>query len=246
MELEQIFGAWFQGLDPTTPLAFALVIFGGLLIGVSPGSLPLMGVVVGFASDEDAEVGRARGFRLALGFVLGIATVDAAIGGLFGALGFAVIAFLARYLALTNLVIAVMLLLIGLALLRKIRARFRLLRPVLKRAETPLGAYLLGVPFGLSTCPACTPLLLPVLGAAATTGSPAIGAALLFTFGIARGLPILIVGTAAGAVRSVTSMARWIPAIERIAGIVLLTGAAYFLFRSAVYGGWLPPSWQFR
>jgi cytochrome c-type biogenesis protein len=241
MDFEQSIAGLFQGVDPATPLAFGLVMFAGLIMGLAPSSLPLMGVVVGFASGEPSPGDRSRGFRLALGFVLGLASVDSAIGGLFGALGFVVIAFLARYLALTNLLIALMLLLLGLALLRAIRIRIPVLRPMLRRAETPVGAYALGIPFGLSTCPACTPVLLLVLAAAATTGSPVLGAALLFTFGLARGFPLLVAGMALGAARRVESMAHWVPVVERIAGILLLGGALYFLLRSAEFAGWLSP-----
>src|SRR5918996_3287351 len=107
-----------QEISAASPAAFALVVLAGLLMGVAPSSLPLASVVAGFvagqagAADAAAArdvVGRTRGGLLSAGFVLGMATVDAAIGGLFGFLGYAVIRILAGYLAVTNLLLAALL-----------------------------------------------------------------------------------------------------------------------------------------
>jgi cytochrome c-type biogenesis protein len=176
-----------------------------------------------------------------LGFVLGIATVDAIAGALFAFVGMLVIEALVGSLALINLAIALLLLAIGLSLLRIIRI------PGLRIGTRPVpaasfgGAVALGILFGLSTCPACTPMVLPVLGSAAATGEPLLGAALLFTFGLARGAPLIAAGAAAGAITHVRKAASWVPRIERIGGMLVLAAAAYFLYQSAVYAGLAPP-----
>ena len=121
---------------------------------------------------------------LSTGFVLGMATVDAAVGALFGFLGYAVIRFLTSYLVLTNLFLAALLVVFALVLFRRIRIRLPVLTPALRRADSFPAAYALGIPFGLSACPACTPMILPILGAAAATGEPWLGAVLLFVFGL--------------------------------------------------------------
>ncbi|MGH6660061.1 MAG: cytochrome c biogenesis CcdA family protein, partial [Rhodospirillales bacterium] len=110
-----------QEISAASPAAFALVVVAGLLMGVAPSSVPLMSVVVGSVAGQ-SEAKTPTGIRHALlfsgGFVLGMATVDAAVGGLFGFLGYAVIEALAGYLSVTNLAIAALLGVIGLALLR--------------------------------------------------------------------------------------------------------------------------------
>ena len=235
--------AWLGDIPIMSPLAFALIGLAGLVMGVAPSSLPLIGAAFGYVASDSKQSNKTRGLRLAFGLVLGMATVDAIIGGLFGLLGFAVLRVLASYLALTNLVFALLLLVLGLALLRKIRIPMRILNPTFKKVDSVGGAYGLGAIFGLSTCPVCTPMILPVLGAAAATGEPWLGAALLFTFGIARGIPILVAGTAAGALKRLEHLASWVPIIERTGGGLLLIAAFYFLYQSAVYKGWLPPLW---
>lgn len=237
-------GAWLHHISITSPFGFALVALAGLIMGVAPSSLPLASVVAGYVGgqsrDEDADQ-RMAGLRLSAGFVLGVATVDAATGVVFGFLGFTIIRVLAGALVITNLVLAVVLLLLGLVLLRKLRivTPVRKTRP--RRVDSFKAAYTLGIPFGLSVCPACTPMVLPILGAAALTGKPWWGGALLLVFGMARGVPLLVVGTAVEAIKGVPRFATWVPKIERAGGILLLLAALYFFYQSAVYAGLVVP-----
>jgi cytochrome c-type biogenesis protein len=236
--------AQLQDVSAHSAAAFGLVALAGLLVGVAPSSLPLVSVVIGSVAGREQPAAHAaprHALRFAAGFALGIATVDAAVGALFGFLGFVVIQVLARSLALTNLLIAVVLALIGLALLRRIRVPWINVAPRLQATPTLRGGYLLGIPFGLSTCPACTPLLLPVLGAAAATGDAALGAALMLTFGLARGAPLVLAGAATGVIKRARRLAPLIPLIERASGVLLLLAALYFLYQSAAFAGLVPP-----
>ncbi|MDA8248593.1 MAG: sulfite exporter TauE/SafE family protein [Rhodospirillales bacterium] len=236
--------AWLQHVPVTSPLGFALVALAGLIMGVAPSSLPLASVVAGYVGgqsrDEEAHK-RMTGLRLSAGFVLGVATVDAAIGVFFGFLGFTIIRVLAGALVITNLVLAVVLVLLGLALLRKIRIVIPVPRPRPWHVDSFKAAYALGIPFGLSVCPACTPMVLPILGAAALTGTPLLGGALLLLFGLARGVPLLAVGAAVEAIKGVPRFMTWVPKMERAGGVLLLLAALYFFYQSAVYAGLMAP-----
>lgn len=181
------------------------------------------------------------GVRLAVGFALGIATVDAIVGLLFGLAGFAVLRALAELLPLTYAFLAVVLAVVGLALLRVIRLTVPVLAPTPNAARTFIRSYLVGLPFGLSTCPACTPLLLPVVGAAASTADPLMGGVLMLTFGIARGIPIVLVGGLAASVKHLRRTRKFVLWVERISGILLLLAAAYFAYQATVYAGWIAP-----
>jgi cytochrome c-type biogenesis protein len=227
--------AWLNQVSGMSPVALAAVAVAGLLVGIAPSSLPLYSVVAGYVSGQVSS--RAKGTLLSAGFALGQATVDASIGILFGFLGLLVVRTIARYLALTNLLLAVMLLILGLALVRKIHIVIPVLRPKARRVDSIVAAYGLGVLFGLATCPACTPMVLPVLGAAATAGSPWSGGLLLFVFGLARGIPLLLIGAAAGMVKHLSRLTPWVPAIERTGGILLLIAALFFFYQSMVFGG---------
>jgi cytochrome c-type biogenesis protein len=190
-------GGALEALQSVSLLAFGVVFLAGFAMGLAPSSYALYPVIAGYVAGEEEGSAR-RGLLLSLAFVLGTATVDAALGALFGLIGGVVIEAVARYVVVWNGVVAALLLLFGLALLRVLRIRWPVLRMTWRRAHSLPGAYALGIPFGLTACPACTPMVLPMLGAAAATGTWWFGALLMFVFGLARGLPLLVVGTSSG------------------------------------------------
>lgn len=239
-ELEQL----LQNISTLTPFAIALVALAGLIVGIAPSSFPLLSVAAGLAAGQGAAnpgQQRIQGLWLSAGFALGIATVDAVLGALFGLMGLAVLRVLVSYLGVAYALIAAVLTVIGLALLRIIHIVIPALTPSASSDRSFFGSYLLGLPFGLSTCPACTPLLLPVVGAAAFTADPLMGAALMFTFGLARGVPIVVAGTVAGTLAHWRRTRGFVLWAERIGGAVMLAAAAYFFYQAAIYAGWLMP-----
>ena len=233
-----------QNVTVLTPLVVVLVALAGLVVGIAPSSFPLLSVAAGLAVGRgatDSSKRRIAGLWLSVAFALGIATMDALIGALFGLAGFAVMRVLVSVMAIAYGLLGIVLMLGGLALLRIVHVVIPVLTPSPKPTRSFAETYLLGLPFGLSTCPACTPLLLPVVAGAASTADPIMGAALMFTFGVARGIPIVVAGTAAESLarlRGTRGFVRW---IERAGGVLLLAAALYFLYQAAVYAGWLSP-----
>jgi cytochrome c-type biogenesis protein len=233
-----------QDISALTPFAVALVAFAGVVVGVAPSSFPLLSVAAGLAASQSAanrNRQRLQGLRLAAGFALGIATVDTLIGALFGLMGLAVLKVLVSFLGVAYALIAIVLTVIGLALLRVVHIAIPALAPAAESDRSFLRSYLLGLPFGLSTCPACTPLMLPVVGAAAFSADPVLGAVLMLTFGLARGVPIVLAGAAAGALAHLRSTGPFIRWVERVGGTLMLVVAAYFFYQAAIYAGWLAP-----
>ncbi|NIR46658.1 MAG: cytochrome C biogenesis protein [Gemmatimonadetes bacterium] len=226
-------------LQSVSITAFAVVFAAGFAMGLAPSSYALYPVIAGFVAGDEERSGR-RAVSLSAAFVVGTATVDAVLGALFGFVGGIVIEAVANYLVLWNLLAAAILTVFGLALLRLVTIRWPVVRMSWRKAHSVPGAYALGIPFGLTACPACTPMVLPMLGAAAVTGSWWFGAALMFVFGLARGLPLLLVGTGAGVLGRLQKLSRWMPRVERVAGVVLLLGAVFFLV-SALWTAWV--SW---
>ena len=217
-----------DALGSISLLAFAVVFLAGLAMGLAPSSYALYPVIAGFVAGDDKRA-PGRGLLLSLAFVFGTASVDAALGALFGFVGGVVIQFVARSVVAWNLIVAAVLAGFGLSLLRVVRIRWPVLKMSWKKAHTVPGAYALGIPFGLTACPACTPMVLPMLGAAAATGTWWFGAMLMFVFGLARGVPLLVVGVSAGFLARLEAVSRWIPRVETAAGGLLLLAGIFFL-----------------
>lgn len=239
-ELRQL----LETITELTPYTIALVALAGLIVGIAPSSFPLLSVAAGLSAGQgtaNKNLQRIHALRLSAGFALGIATVDAIVGALFGLLGFAVMRVLVSFLGLAYALLAIILTIIGLALLRVIHIVIPVLSPSANSTKTFFGTYLLGLPFGLSACPACTPLMLPVVGAAALTADPFMGATLMLTFGLARGVPIVLAGTVAGSLAHLRHTGTFARSAERLGGVLMLAAAAYFLYQAAIYAGWLAP-----
>lgn len=216
--------------------AFAVVFGAGFAMGFAPSAYPLYSVTAGLVVGNGAE-STGRGLSLSAAFVLGTATVDAVTGALFGLLGRVVLLTIARNAVLWNLVLAGALALFGLALLRRVRVPWPAQRRTWRMTHSVSGAYALGLPFGLTACPACAAVVLPMLGVVAATGSWWFGAALMFVFGVARGLPLLIVGTGAGTLTRLRQRSlAWARRLEWGSGVVLLAASAYFLARAFSWG----------
>lgn len=229
--------AAFDALQTISLVAFGIVFLAGLTMGLAPSSYALYPVIAGFvAGDEERSTG--RGFVLSLAFVLGTASVDAALGALFGLVGGAVIEAVARYVVAWNLIAAILLITLGLVLLRMFTVTWPVLTMTWRKTHSVPGAYALGIPFGLTACPACTPMILPMLAAAAVTGTWWFGALLMFVFGLARGLPLLVVGTSAGLFARLKGVSRWAAKLQTAAGWLLVLAGTFFLAQAA-QAAWL-------
>lgn len=207
--------------------AFGLVWAAGLLVLLSPVALPAVSTMLGAVTGAGERKGwPAAGLSGA--FVAGMAVTDAALGAALGLLGAAVIRLLITNLVRVQLVLGVVLLLLALVMCRRVRIPLGLPDRPTGRIRRPRDAFLLGLPFGLLSCPGCTPLLFPIAAGIAATGSPVYGAALMAAFALGEGLPMVVLGAGlAGLVRS--------PAIRRLTGVVERASALLF----ALGGGYL-------
>jgi cytochrome c-type biogenesis protein len=95
-----------------------------------------------------------------------------------------------------------------------------------------LGAYLLGLPFGLVGCPSCALIMPSVLITIAASGSPLIGAVAMFALGLGQGLVLVTAGVLGGSLVRLSKLAPYRMAVERLLGVVLLLVAAYFTWRA--------------
>ena len=90
------------------------------------------------------------------------------------------------------------------------------------------------------TGPACPPGVVTGGWAPAAAGDGLGGEVLRFTFGVGRGIPIVFAGTAAGTLGRLGRTRRFVIAVERIGGALMLATAVYFFYQAGVYAGWLP------
>lgn len=216
--------------------ALALAFLFGLAVGFAPSSYAMAPAVVGYVTGKGAS-SRRRAAKLAAGFLAGLVLTDVVLGAAFAAAGTAALRFFTARLPLWYAVAAVALVVLAVINLRLWQPRLPGLPMRVRQAEGAGGAMLLGIPFGLMTCPSCTPLLLPVALGAAGSGRIWYGAAVMGAFALGRGTPVAVLGASAGAFERLMRAGRVVRWVEIAVAIVLLVAAGWFVGEFFRFGG---------
>jgi len=225
-----------QFLNETVPrligdvsaLAYLMVFLGGVLTSLGPCNLSMVPVIMGYVGGQQ-DLSKAKGFRLSVLFTLGssatfvlLGIFAALVGGLFGA----------KKQALYYTV-ALVCFLIGGNLLGAIKLNLDFLTRFQPRRliTTGLsGAFLLGLAVGLTGSQCATPILAAILTYAMAKSNLPSAAALLFVYGLGRGVPIILAGTFTSVVRVLPKMERWTTLAQKAAGAVLVGVGLYFVW----------------
>jgi len=214
--------------DATLLATFAIVFSTGFLSGLSPCTLPTVVFITAYVGGEKVNF-KKRGFILSLAFILGIAFMLSLLGIFAG--------FIGKIIAnaqILNYIIAAILLIMGLWLLKvfKFIPNYSFSKLTPKKGSGILGAFLLGIPFGIAASPCTFPITLSVLAYSAIKGSIFFGMLLMFTFAIGRSIPLLAVGTFTGLLKNMKVLVKYQNIIEKVAGVILILLAAYFIWQA--------------
>jgi len=185
-------------------------------------------VIMGFVAGQK-ELTRKRGFWLSLLFTLGSSATFVLLGLIAAAIG----VLSGPESKLLHWFAAAVCILIGLNLLGALHIRFDLFARLLPQRPLlfgPIGAFLLGLVVGLAGSQCGTPVLVAILGAVVLKGKLVVGALLLFTYGMGRGVPIVLAGTFTGILRALPTLERWSLWMNRAAGVVLILVGLYFVW----------------
>jgi cytochrome c biogenesis protein CcdA len=191
--METLLNHLSQSLGGNPFLAYLGVFVGGILSSSSPCVLATIPLVIGYVSGY-SEGNRRKALLYSLTFILGLSitftilgAIASFIGGLFGVIG------RTWYFVVGGIAVAIGLQLIGL---------YELNLPVSVRFQSKqrgiLGAFFLGLIFGIVSSPCATPILVLILTFVASKGEILYGTSLLFVYAIAHCVLIFLAGTAAG------------------------------------------------
>ncbi|WP_439889167.1 cytochrome c biogenesis CcdA family protein [Pseudomonas sp. MBLB4123] len=231
MELEALQQAIAQG----TLLAAGLSLLAGLVFSLNPLALAALPIPLAYLSQVRSPRDSAR---YSLMFVAGMLSAHALLGFLAGAGGHWVQSVLGRH---WGLLLGPWLIVLGLLWLGWLKLPLPAVGYKARRAATAWGAFALGIPFSVVVCPFCSPALVVLLGAAAGTGSPVLGAILLTGFALGRALPLALMATAAGGLQRLSTLEPLRRVLERSGGAgLVLTGLylvnAYFMLVPSLAG----------
>ena len=185
-----------RGVADISALSFPVAFAAGFVSFASPCVLALVPGYLSFVSGVPGDQLESR-WRAVLwptaAFVLGFSAMFTLFGASAALLGHS----LAQERDRLNLIAGALLIVMGVAMLALPRVGlFQVDRHLRfsRRPTTLLGAGLVGAAFAAGWTPCIGPILGSILTYAAPTGSPALGALLLFTYSLGLGIPFLLSG----------------------------------------------------
>jgi cytochrome c biogenesis protein CcdA len=214
-------------------LALAAVFVGGVLTASNPCVLAMVPLMMSFvAGDKPEGRGFARAFLLSLTFVSGLALTFTALGMIAAIAG----QMYGDVSGAWNWIVAAVSLLMGLHLMGVLMVPIPSFGArVAPKARGLLGAFLLGLLFGVVSAPCAAPILVVLLTYLAGSGSSvAWGAVLLLTYALGHSALILVAGTSMGAARALlenNQATRVLGRLRQAAGAAIILVGAYFAYR---------------
>lgn len=209
-------------------LAFGAVFLAGVISSASPCVLTTIPLVVGFVGGY-ADGDRKRAFLYSLSFILGLSLTFTALGAAAGLFGTLFGTFGGGWYIAVGLVALVM----G----GQMMGLYAIPLPVPPQYRPKqgglIGAFLLGLFFGVVSSPCATPVLVVILSYVATQGQVLYGTALLFVYAIGHCLLMLLAGTSIGFVesfaqaRGISHLSAW---TRRVGGLLVALVGGYLVW----------------
>lgn len=211
-------------------LAPLLGFLAGALLSLSPVSLPSVPIVVSTLAPGTISSSGERHRRSAISALPVVVAFVAGMDGVLGLVGLVVIAvaeFLTRAGVVLHLVSATLLGTLGLRLLLK---RSSLCNRARALPPNPSEAFVFGLVFAVTGCPACGPIAIGVGAAASLVGGPLLALGVLAAFVLGRAV-VLLMAAAVGARLLPTGAAVPWRRLDVVVGALFLIAAAYYLYR---------------
>lgn len=210
-------------------LAFGAVFLAGVLSSASPCVLGTIPLVVGFVGGY-SDGNRLKAFRYSLSFILGLSLTFTAFGAAAGLLGTMFGTLGGPWYVAAGTVAVLM----GLRMMGVYEFHLPIRRDFKPKQGGLVGAFLLGLFFGVVSSPCATPVLVVLLTLVAGKGEVFYGIALLFCYAIGHCLLMLFAGTFTGFVegfvkaRGIVNFSRW---AKRLSGAVVALAGGWFVWQ---------------
>jgi len=206
-------------LQHLTPLSVGFVFLAGLATSLTPCTLSMLPVTIGYIGGFESKNSWVAAFQsawFALGFattLTGFGLVAALLGKIYGQTGW-----------IWSVVMGVVAIVMGLQLLEVLPMRL----PnwgnieISSKLPTSLRSYAIGMTFGLAASPCSTPVLVTLLTWVAGSGNITLGAGMLLAYAIGSIVPLAIAGTFTGLIKQMLTIRQWSGWLTWTSGIALI------------------------
>ena len=227
--MDKLFGDISALLQSNPWLAIVAVFLGGVTTALNPCVLAMVPLLMGVVAGNRETTTLRRSLAFSLFFVLGLAVTFTALGLISALMGrmFGNIGSFWKYL------VAAVCLVMGLQLLGLLKLSFPVPAGLKVRKRGYIGAFLLGLLFGVVSTPCAVPILAVLLAFVAEKGNVLYGGFLLFVYALGHSALVLIAGTSVGAAKGLLEskglrQAHFV--LQKLAGALIIGIGIYFLF----------------
>ncbi len=230
--IENLLGNLQLYLQGSILLAFLAAYIGGVLVGFTPCTYPLIPITVGFIGAQGAST-KLRGFLLSLFYVCGLAVTYSLMGAL-AALSGKIFGQM-QTTPWTYFIMANLCIFMGLAMLGVFNISLPVPQKLVRLTDGKekkgfLSSFLIGATSGIIIGPCTAPILGVLLGFVALRTNVILGMGLLFVFAFGMGTLLIIVGTFAGLIAALPRTGIWMTRITSVFGWILIGAGEYFLY----------------
>ena len=228
--LVQIFSSGSTGIG-VWMLMFAASFAGGVLASISPCSLAMLPLIIGYVGGYSKET-PLRTFIQLCCFIFGTAIVFSIIGIICAVTGSVFASTLGGYF---TLIMASLLLVMGLKLTDVLEFDMPVIikaMPVNNTNSLFLYPVLLGIAFALAGTPCSTPILAGIMAFAAMGKNLAAAVLMLFLFAVGQGLILIIAGLVTSGVKNLKNFAGMSAVLLKVSGVLLILVALYLYYKT--------------
>ena len=211
-------------------LLLGAAFLGGVIASVSPCSLAMLPLIIGYVGGYSKET-PLRTFVQLCFFIFGTAIVFSVIGILCAVTGSV---FASAFGGYFTLLMASLLLVMGLKLLNILDFELPVIvkaMPVNNGSSLILYPTLLGITFALAGTPCSTPILAGIMAFAAMGKNLTFAVLLLFMFALGQGIILIVAGLFTSGVKNLKSIAAFTEGLLKFSGLLLVLVSLYLYWK---------------
>jgi len=226
--MEHLFGDISQLIQQSPWLAPLAVFIGGVMTASNPCVLAMIPLVISMVTGYEKATSIKKSVFFSLLFILGLSVtftilglISSLAGRMFGDVG-----------SFWKYLVAAVCLLMGVHLLGLFKFNINMPGSINIKKGGSIGAFLLGLLFGIVSTPCAVPILAVLLAYVASKGNVAYGGFLLFIYALGHSALILIAGASMGAAKKLIEskeLRKTNLFLQKAAGVIIILVGVYFV-----------------
>lgn len=231
--MEQLMTMFSQGTQASGHFSLIMLVvsfLGGLLASISPCSLAMLPIIVGYVGGYSNER-PAKIFLQMLFFVFGSSLVFATIGVICALTGKVFISFAPTYFVL---ILSSLLMVMGLNILGVLDFNIPVvIKQIPQGSGQSLVLYpiLIGAIFALAGTPCSTPILAGIMTFASLSSNIMFAVLMLFMFSLGQGLILIIAGVFTSSLKGFKNFATISEVLLKFSGVLLVGSSLYIFYK---------------